>query len=46
VARFFFKPTQKQFSGHDLQLLQISLKLVQWFGISILDTHIEIELLG
>ncbi len=29
---FFFKHTRKLFPGHDLQLFQNSLKLVQWFG--------------
>jgi hypothetical protein len=29
----FLKHTQKPFLSHDLQLFQISLKLVHWFGV-------------
>jgi hypothetical protein len=32
-ARFYTKHTKKPFPGHDLQLLKISLTLVQWFGL-------------
>jgi hypothetical protein len=36
-ARFYFRHMRKPFPGHDLQLFQISLKLIQWFGF--LHTH-------